>query len=38
VRTASVKRANGQQGTDFAVIDTCETLGQMEGEIPFPEG
>ncbi len=29
---------NGQQGMDFAVIDTCEHLGQMEGEIPFPEG
>ena len=29
---------NGQQGTDLAVIDTCEALGQMEGEIPFPEG
>ena len=29
---------HGQQGTDFAVVDTCEMLGQMEGEIPFPEG
>ena len=29
---------NGQQGMDFAVIDTCEEQGQMEGEIPFPEG
>ena len=29
---------NVQQGTDFAVVDTCESLGQMEGEIPFPEG
>jgi hypothetical protein len=37
-RLASVKHANGQQGTDLAVIDTCEALGQMEGEIPFPEG
>ena len=29
---------NGQQGSDFAVVDTCEHQGQMEGEIPFPEG
>ena len=29
---------NGQQGTDLAVIGTCEHEGQMEGEIPFPEG
>ncbi len=29
---------NGQQGEDFAVIDSCEQLGQMEGEIPLPEG
>ena len=29
---------NGQQGSDFAVVDTCEHQGQMEGDIPFPEG
>jgi len=29
---------NGQQGTDVAVIGTCEHLGQMEGEIELPEG
>jgi Ca2+-binding RTX toxin-like protein len=29
---------NGQQGTDVAVIGTCEHEGQMEGDIPLPEG
>jgi hypothetical protein len=29
---------NGQQGTDLAVIGTCEHEGQMEGDTPFPEG
>ena len=29
---------NGQQGTDLAVIATCEQESPMEGDIPFPEG
>jgi Ca2+-binding RTX toxin-like protein len=36
--TGTSDTCNGQQGTDLAVIDSCEALGQMEGEIPFPEG